>query len=120
VTDAPRPAPPPALDALGPIPRDAEGPVFRAPWEAQAFALAVALHERGLFTWREWAAQLAAELAAAHARGEPDDGSRYYHAWLAALERIVLAKGLLAPAELTRRREELAGAGPRPADPSAP
>jgi nitrile hydratase accessory protein len=93
------------LEALPAIPRDAEGPVFRAPWEAQAFGIAVALHQRGCFTWKEWASYLAEEIAGTRARGETDDGSRYYEHWLAALERIVTAKGLLAPVELATRKE---------------
>jgi nitrile hydratase accessory protein len=96
----------PDLAALPSIPRDAEGPVFRAPWEAQAFAMAVALHERGCFTWPEWAARLAEEIAAARARGEPDDGRRYYHAWLAALEKLVAARGLVPAAALAARTAE--------------
>ena len=76
------------------LPRDADGPVFAEPWQAQAFALAVKLSEQGHFTWKEWAAVLADELKAAASRGEPDDGTRYYHHWLAALERLVTAKGL--------------------------
>ena len=69
------------------LPRDADGPVFRAPWEAQAFAMAVALHQRGLFTWPEWAAALAAEIKRAQAAGDPDSGDTYYQHWLCALER---------------------------------
>jgi nitrile hydratase accessory protein len=88
------------------IPRDAEGPVFRAPWEAQAFAMAVMLHERGVFTWKEWAARLAAEIAGARERGETDDGTRYYHHWLAALESLVHDRGLVLDAELARRADE--------------
>jgi nitrile hydratase accessory protein len=93
------------LDALPAVPRDAEGPVFQAPWEAQAFGIAVALHQRGCFTWKEWASYLADEIARASARGEADDGSRYYEDWLAALERIVAAKGLVAATELATRKE---------------
>lgn len=85
------------------IPCDAEGPVFREPWEAQAFAMTLSLHARGVFTWREWADCLAAELAAAAARGEPDDGSHYYEHWLAALEKIVAQKRVVAGDELERR-----------------
>lgn len=96
----------PDLETLGAIPRDADGPVFRAPWEAQAFGMAVALHARGHFTWKEWAARLADEIAAAQARGETDDGTRYYHHWLAALEKIVADKGLVAGAELATRKDE--------------
>jgi nitrile hydratase accessory protein len=76
------------------LPRDAGGPVFAEPWQAQAFALAVKLSEQGHFTWKEWAATLADELKAADDRGEPDDGTHYYEHWLAALERLVVAKGL--------------------------
>jgi nitrile hydratase accessory protein len=96
--------------ALSSLPRDAGGPVFAEPWEAQAFALAVKLSEQGHFTWKEWAAALAEELKAAANRGEPDDGSRYYHHWLAALERLVAAKGLSDPAALVARKEAWAEA----------
>jgi nitrile hydratase accessory protein len=87
-----------------------DGPVFAEPWQAQAFALAVKLSERGHFTWKEWASALAAELKAASDRGEPDDGSHYYHHWLAALERLVESKGLADPAALLQRKEEWAEA----------
>lgn len=93
------------LDALPAIPRDAGGPVFRAPWEAQAFAMAVMLHERGHFTWKEWAGRLADEIAAAKARGEPDDGTRYYYFWLSALEKLVADKGLVLQDELAARKD---------------
>src|SRR5512147_3253752 len=85
---------PASLSALPRLPQDDGGPVFAEPWQAQAFALAVKLSEQGHFTWKEWAAGLAEELQAAARRGEPDDGSRYYEHWLAALERLVTAKGL--------------------------
>jgi len=75
-------------------------PVFREPWEAHAFALAVSLHQRGLFTWPEWAAALAAAITAAQAAGDADTGETYYHHWLAALERLVAAKGASTAAEL--------------------
>jgi len=92
------------------LPRDEGGPVFAEPWQAQAFALAVRLSEQGHFTWKEWAATLAAELKAAADRGDPDDGSRYYDHWLAALERLVTAKGLTDPAALAARKEAWAEA----------
>jgi nitrile hydratase accessory protein len=94
-----------AAAAVPSIPRDAEGPVFREPWEAQAFALALALHERGVFTWAEWAATLGAEIKRAQAAGDPDTGETYYHHWLAALERIVAAKGVTDLATLRRTRD---------------
>jgi nitrile hydratase accessory protein len=98
-----------ALAALPQLPRDEGGPVFAEPWQAQAFALAVKLSEQGHFTWREWAATLASELGAAAKRGEPDDGSHYYDHWLAALEHLVQAKGLLDGAALVERKEGLSG-----------
>jgi nitrile hydratase accessory protein len=75
-------------------PRDADGPVFREAWEAQAFAMTLALHERGIFTWTEWAATLADEIKRAQAGGDPDLGNTYYRHWLHALERLVVEKGL--------------------------
>ena len=84
--------------------------VFAEPWQAHAFALAVKLSEAGLFAWSEWFRALAEELAAASRRGEPDDGSRYYHHWLAALERLVAAKNLVAANSLRARKEEWAEA----------
>jgi nitrile hydratase accessory protein len=96
----------PDLAALPSIPRDGDEPVFGAPWEAQAFGMAVALHARGAFTWKEWASYLADEIAAARARGEVDDGSRYYHHWLTALEKIVTDKRLVARGELLTRKDE--------------
>jgi nitrile hydratase accessory protein len=86
-------------------PRQAERPVFREPWEAQAFALAVSLNERGVFTWSEWAAALGDEIKRAQAAGDPDTGDTYYRHWLATLERIVAAKGLADPHSLARTRD---------------
>jgi nitrile hydratase accessory protein len=97
---------PDLIAALPDLPRDAAGPVFREPWEAQAFAMAVALHERGTFSWSEWAAALAAEIKAAQAAGDPDTGETYYRHWLAALERLVAAKALASTAELATRRDQ--------------
>jgi nitrile hydratase accessory protein len=92
------------------LPRDREGPTFAEPWQAQAFALAVRLSEEGHFTWKEFAAALADELHAASDRGEPDDGSYYYHHWLAALEGLVIAKHLTDGAALLTRKEAWADA----------
>jgi nitrile hydratase accessory protein len=84
------------------MPCDAEGPVFREPWEAQAFAMALALHARGLFTWPEWAATLGAEIKRAQAAGDPDTGGTYYRHWLNALERLVAEKGIADATTLAR------------------
>jgi nitrile hydratase accessory protein len=91
-----------ATSALPDIPCDTEGPVFGEPWEAQAFAMALMLHERGVFTWTEWAETLGAEIKRARAAGDPDTGKTYYRHWLATLERLVAQKGV-ATADLLHR-----------------
>ena len=91
-----------ALETVPSIPRGGEGPVFRAPWEAQAFAMAVQLHERGVFTWPEWAEVLGAEIAAA---GAGDDGENYYIHWMSALEKLAAAKGVVGNAEFRERKD---------------
>jgi len=88
------------------LPRDAAGPVFKAPWEAQAFAMTLALHERGEFTWKEWAQTLAAVIGEVKQRGETDSGEHYYRHWLTALERIAACKGLVTDALLMQRRQQ--------------
>ena len=84
------------------IPLDDDGPVFREPWDAQAFAMTLALHERGLFTWPEWADTLAQEIKRAQANGDPDTGDTYYRHWLNALERLVREKGVADATTLGR------------------
>jgi nitrile hydratase accessory protein len=91
-----------SLRSLG---RNDDGPMFREPWEAQAFAMALALNERGVFTWKEWAAMLGDEIKKAQAAGDPDTGETYYRHWLATLERIVAAKGLADRGALARARD---------------
>jgi nitrile hydratase accessory protein len=94
-----------ATDAVPGIPRDEGGPVFREPWEAQAFSMALALHQRGVFTWPEWAAALADEIKSAQAAGDPDTGATYYRHWLATLERLVSEKGIATEQTLARYRD---------------
>ena len=86
-------------------PRDIDGPVFREPWEAHAFAMTLALYERGLFTWNEWAATLAQEIKTAQEGGDPDSGETYYRHWLAALEKMIAAKGVANDDTLARYRD---------------
>lgn len=88
------------------LPQDQEGPVFKEPWEAQAFALAVRLSEAGLFTWPEWAAVLSQEIQEAQKLGDPDLGNTYYQHWLNALERLCAQKGFVPAGDLLRRKEE--------------
>lgn len=93
------------LDSIAGLPRDRDGPVFGAPWEAQAFAIALALHKAGVFTWGEWAETLGAEIRRAQAAGDPDRGDTYYRHWLAALERLVAEKGVADAGTLARYRD---------------
>ena len=95
---------PPAQLFAG-MPKDGDNPVFREPWEAHAFAMAVSLHAQGLFTWPEWAQALAEQIAAAQAAGDADLGDTYYHHWLATLEKIVARKGASNELELARYRD---------------
>jgi nitrile hydratase accessory protein len=94
-----------AADAVAPLPRDADDePVFAEPWQANAFAMTLSLHERGVFSWPEWTATLAAEIKRAQAAGDPDDGSTCYLHWLAAIERLTVEKGLTTAGDLDDRR----------------
>ena len=96
----------PDVLALPRLPRDAAGPVFAEPWQAQAFALVLSLHEAGRFSWPDWAAALSAELAC-----DPgDDGSRYYEHWVAALESLVTGRALAGADELEVRKRAWAAA----------
>ena len=94
------------LSALPTLPRDDTGPVFKAPWEAQAFAMTLELHRKGVFTWSEWAGALAHELARASEHGNPDDSTHYYEHWLAALEKLAAEKKAVPAAEMASRVEE--------------
>ena len=94
-----------ALAALPGIRRDETGPVFAEPWHAEAFAMAVALNARGVFTWTEWAEALSAELRRAERAGEAEGEDGYFRAWLAALERLLEERGVVGAAE-RREREE--------------
>ena len=94
-----------ATNAVPGIPLDEDGPVFREPWEAHAFAMALTLHDRGVFTWTEWAAALAAEIKRAQANGDPDTGETYYRHWLATLENLVAEKGVATSETLHRYRD---------------
>ena len=94
-----------AMNAVRGIPRDRKGPVFREPWEAQAFAMALALQARGLFSWSEWASALGEEIKRAQAAGDPDTGETYYQHWLATLERILTEKGVVDGGVLARTRD---------------
>jgi nitrile hydratase accessory protein len=90
----------PGEQVLPALPRDSEGPVFSEPWQAQAFAMAVRLHEQGHFTWTEWAAELSRHIGDAG----PADTTDYYEHWLATLESIATSSRLTTAGELTDRK----------------
>jgi len=93
----------PDFDPRTSVPNIDGEPTFGAPWQAQAFAIVVQLHERGLFTWTEWAQTLSAELASD--KSTAADNDRYYRHWLAAAEKIMASKGIV-PTGLLKEREE--------------
>jgi nitrile hydratase accessory protein len=95
----------PAAPPVPGLPVDADGPVFAEPWQAQAFAMAVALHERGVFSWPQWAQALAGRIAAAQQAGDPDTGDTYYLHWLATLELMVAQHGLADPELVQQYRD---------------
>ena len=76
-------------------------PVFQAPWEAYAFALAVQLSEKGIFSWPEWSEALTTEIRNA---GEDNQGSQYYHYWMAALEKLLTKNGIITEEALQKRK----------------
>jgi nitrile hydratase accessory protein len=76
-------------------------PVFEDPWQAKAFAIAVALHQRGVYTWSEWTDMLGARIATA---SEADAGG-YYRTWLDTLEEMLVQKGVSTSDDATRWRE---------------
>ena len=82
------------LDSPG-MPKQGNSPTFNEPWEARAFAMVVMLQERGLFTWPDWTAALAAEIALAQQRGDQDLGDTYYKQWLQALEKLLAERGAI-------------------------
>ena len=83
-----------------------EGPVFKEPWQAQAFAMAVTLLEAGLFSWQEWSSELGASIQSQQKKGDPDYGETYYHHWLETLEKILSRKNLIEHADLIQRITE--------------
>jgi nitrile hydratase accessory protein len=93
-----------ALSDIESIPPDSDGPVFPAPWAARAYALAVALNERGIFSWSEWSETLGPKVAIA-TRGRASDAEAYWEAWLAALEDILSRKQVAARADLIDLKE---------------
>jgi nitrile hydratase accessory protein len=91
-------------DAAGPagaadrlLPPGMDEPAFAEPWQAQAFALTVTLHDKGLFSWSEWAEALSSEVKHPDAAA---DGHDYYERWLAALEKLLAAKDVAAPVDV--------------------
>ena len=93
------------FETMPSLPADEDGPVFREPWEAQAFALAVSLSESGHFSWKEWTETLGAVILDASEAGDPDRGDTYYLHWLRALERLIAEKNILLSEDLKKRKE---------------
>ena len=109
-TPSPDPCGNEGLQSLPAFPTDEDGPVFQAPWQAHAFALVVELVDAGQFSWQEWAAALGQQLHSAAGEGLAEDGSHYYHHWVAALEQLLNTKHITQLAQLTRVKHEWADA----------
>jgi nitrile hydratase accessory protein len=97
------------LDMDGPVapPRRNGELVFRAPWESRVFGVTIALCRAGVLQWEEFRQLLIDEIAAWEKRGHADGEWSYYERWQAALERLLVAKGLCAAGELTKRVDHL-------------
>lgn len=93
------------MEGAAALPRRNGELVFDALWEGRVFGMAVAMHERGYYPWREFRDLLVEEIAAADAAG---DSSGYYQCFLAALERLALSRGLVSREELEARTAEYA------------
>jgi len=93
------------MEAQIALPRENGELVFQAPWEARAFGLAVALNEQESYEWREFSAELAATIAVAEQNNDP---SSYYAGWIASLEELVIARGLISREQLDARTAECA------------
>ena len=93
------------MEAQISLPRENGELIFQAPWEARAFGLAVALNEQEIYEWCEFSAELAATIAAAEQSNDP---SGYYARWIASLEELIIAKGLISREQLDARTAECA------------
>lgn len=87
------------------LPPDIDEPAFTEPWHAEAFALTVALHQAGAFSWSDWAAALSQEIRLHPAGPDEDPGRAYWRQWLAALDRLAASAGLVEPEALAERIE---------------
>jgi len=88
------------------IPKDEEGPVFKEPWQARAFAMTLKMAEANIFTWGEWCKALSGEIRIAQAGGDPDLGDTYYMHWLGALEKLIVAKQVSSDDKLQATLED--------------
>lgn len=89
------------------LPRKNGELVFEAPWESQAFGMAIALYERGHYDWEEFRGRLISEIGDWE-RSEEDEREvwDYYRHWLASFEALVKDRGLLSEEEIEERTSE--------------
>ena len=103
-----KPSVPLATEGLAAPPRRNGELVFDAPWESRVFGVTMALHARGLFEWDEFRELLIDEIRAWEADGAPRQGWSYYARGQAALERLLIRRGLVGEADLDARAASLA------------
>jgi nitrile hydratase accessory protein len=111
----------PSLDTEGTAapPRRNGELVFQEPWEGRAFGLAVTLCDQGLFAWDGFRRRLIEAIAEADSRRADENRPGYYASWLAALERLLVAEGVVTSDEIDARAQEFASGQRDIVDPGA-
>lgn len=72
---------------------------FDAPWQAQLFALTVALNEAGQFTWAEWAEVFGPRV-------QDVEAAFYWEVWSQALIALLQSKGIAGAAEVQQLTQD--------------
>jgi nitrile hydratase beta subunit len=83
------------MHGFGAVQPEVDEPVFHAAWERQALALTLAMGATGQWNLDQTRRARESLPAAAYL------GSSYYSIWLQALQRLMLARGLVTADELT-------------------
>ncbi|MGH3768254.1 MAG: nitrile hydratase accessory protein [Pseudonocardiaceae bacterium] len=98
------------LDIDGPAapPRNNGELVFTEPWESRAFGLAVTLYDAGVFEWPQFQVALVTQIAAWEGGHPAGECFNYYRCWLAALESVLAAAGMISPDDVVARAAVLA------------
>lgn len=86
---------------------DEDDPTFDAPWQARAFALAVAVSKETACDWDAFQERFVERVQAIDPDGlQQDVEAVYFNEWLAALEEVLDVADLLDRDELAERQRE--------------